>query len=129
MTPGAARGRPERRDRRAGEGVPRRAPPGERSSAVRSRDGDGAARRGGWRRREIALAAGVALAVRIPFLSRESMDNRFAADVWYDFIVANGYFHSRQFDFAHYNPSAAAPQAARFREPVVPLGPARLRDR
>ena len=59
------------------------------------------------RPREIGLAAAVvfaAIAVRIPFLSHESIDNRFAANVWYDFIVANGYFHSWQYDFAHYTP-------------------------
>ena len=107
MTPGAAPGGPERRDRRAGEGVPLRAPSGERSSAARSRAGDGTARRGGWRHREIALAAGVALAalaVRVPFLSHKSFDYRHFYSIWYDFIVANGYAASWSYEFANYNP-------------------------
>ena len=56
---------------------------------------------------EIGLAAAVvsaAIAVRIPFLAHESIDFRFAFGFFYDFIAANGHFHSWLYDFAHYNP-------------------------
>ena len=56
---------------------------------------------------EIGLAAAVvfaAIAVRVPFLAHESIDFRFAFGFFYDFIAANGYFHSWLYDFAHYNP-------------------------
>ena len=60
-----------------------------------------------WRHREIGLAAALvvaALAVRYPFLPHESNDFTHAKSVWYEFIAANGYFHSWQYDFAAYNP-------------------------
>ena len=53
---------------------------------------------GARRRREIGFAAAVvfaALAVRFPFLPYESNDYRNACSVRYDFIAADGYFHSR----------------------------------
>ena len=56
---------------------------------------------------EIGLAAAVvfaAIAVRVPFLAHESIDFLFAFGFFYDFIAANGYFHSWLYDFAHYNP-------------------------
>ena len=56
---------------------------------------------------EIGLAAAVvfaAIAVRVPFLAHESIDFRFAFGFFYDFIAANGHFHSWLYDFAHYNP-------------------------
>ena len=60
-----------------------------------------------WRHREIGLAAALvaaALAVRYPFLPHESNDFTHAYSVWYDFIAANEYFRSWQYDFAFYNP-------------------------
>ena len=60
-----------------------------------------------WRHREIGLAAALvvaALAVRYPFLPHESNDFTHAYSVWYEFIAANGYFRSWQYDFAFYNP-------------------------
>ena len=62
---------------------------------------------GAWRHREIGLAAAVVLAaltVRYPFLPYESVDYRGHVSVWYDFISANGYFHSWQYAFSNYNP-------------------------
>ena len=62
----------------------------------------------GWRRLGPPglLAAGVlvALAVRLPLLPHESWDFRGYLSVWYDFIVANGYFASLQYGFSDYNP-------------------------
>ena len=62
----------------------------------------------GWRRLGPPglLAAGVlvALAVRLPLLPHESWDFRGYLSIWYDFIVANGYFASLQYGFSDYNP-------------------------
>ena len=65
---------------------------------------------GGRVRRRIGpaalLAAGLlaVVAVRLPLLPHESFDYLSPLRVWYDFIVANGYFASLQYGFYHYNP-------------------------
>ena len=52
------------------------------------------------------LAAGLlaVVAIRLPLLPHESFDYLSPLRVWYDFIVANGYFSSLQYGFYHYNP-------------------------
>ena len=58
------------------------------------------------RRNRILFAGGVlaALAVRWPLLPNESNDYGGHASVWYDFIVANGYFAAFEYDFYNYSP-------------------------
>ena len=67
------------------------------------RGGEAAAAR---RRNRILFAGGVlaALAVRWPLLPNESNDYGGHASVWYDFIVANGYFAAFEHDFYNYSP-------------------------
>ena len=57
-------------------------------------------------RNRILFAGGVlaALAVRWPLLPNESNDYGGHASVWYDFIVANGYFAAFEHDFYNYSP-------------------------
>ena len=82
-------------------------PGGRPSAPARSKPPGRGAGGAPWRHREIGLAAALAaaaLAVRVPFLPHESNDFIHAYSVWYDFIAANGYFRSWQYDFAFYNP-------------------------
>ena len=66
-------------------------------------EGEAAAAR---RRNRILFAGGVlaAFAVRWPLLPNESNDYGGHASVWYDFIVANGYFAAFEYDFYNYSP-------------------------